>query len=332
MPHQTPQKPIWRPAVAALALAGLLATVSACGSQDDLPTLGGSQSTNSANELVAIAADFQSCLAGYDIKVELQANGAGEMTAVGFDDKTYEKVLYNDAEGIGGVGGSTDWSLEANAADFDRLYSEAWMDGTAHLEIDGVDRSADWTTCLDQSGFSFSEAFSSENMPMDAEQVQLAVEANNRWAACAREHGFPNIADSQMPTDLSDFSAYPMITLPITTDPVALQQLLVDCPNFDPDAANAANQWYTDHPEGGEPPAELVYTAPAIDIDTSAVYPTGDSTVTPSLTPQQQELEAKYNALIEVLYAAMNDYFSNLGLTETAGGDVSVLPADDATG
>ncbi len=278
--------------LAALALAGL----AACTSDDhSLPSLGGSQASQ-ANDLVAIAKSFSDCLTDAGIEVDLQANGEGEQTIVYISG---DSVMFRYADGSGGASTAVELTPAQQELQ-DEFFSSPSADPA--LIVDGVDRSEAFIACLDKSGYDPQKAYGEQSYQMDPEAVARQVEANNTWAACARENGYPNLKDSIMPTDMSSYEFWPNLTLPgdITAD--ALRQLLAACPTFDRDAMEAYDQWYQDNPTGDNPPD---YPAnPSINID----FPQLDwENETPS--PEQlaaQEAQAK---LYDILYGAQTAYY-----------------------
>lgn len=257
---------------------------------------------------------FQSCLAQAGISTVLAtANEAEDLVWVDFDDQTYDLVFYNDGQGKSGLGGRLPWAEAESQADRDRLFAPEFNDGQPHLEIDGEDRSDDWASCLTTSGFGFMDQVASQATP-DVSAMQKQVDSNNRWASCAREHGFPAIADTAVPAVIDVFTDYPSIVLPVTTDPVALERLMIDCPTFDLNRAEKLEQFmeenpnfWAEHPDGEGYPTELDTVKPYIAVDAPGVdtglwhADTG--------TPEEVAMMAKRDALYRILTRAENDYF-----------------------
>jgi hypothetical protein len=64
------------------------------------------------------------------------------------------------------------------------------------------------------------------------------VKETNKWVACARENGFPNLADLTKPK-ADDWETAPKALLPLTTTEVQLKGVLKKCPNVPPKVANS---------------------------------------------------------------------------------------------
>ncbi|MDR2895851.1 MAG: hypothetical protein LBV30_04285 [Propionibacteriaceae bacterium] len=237
------------------------------------PTGGASTSPDIAYDLVTRAYNFQTCLADADISTSLEPGGGKVegLVLVSFSGSPYGRVFYNDGNGHGDIAGQSGGMDQASQADRDRLMSAEFQDGQAHLEIDGADHSADWSQCLAETGYVYMEALEPKPVGISAEYVMSVVEGNNAWAACAREHGFPNITDSVMPSDFYNWDTWPQVSIPLSTEPVALAQLMLDCPNYDATAADRLASWYAEHPDEFPPEELLVSVKANIQIDTSSV-------------------------------------------------------------
>ncbi|MDR1511971.1 MAG: hypothetical protein LBS56_00595, partial [Propionibacteriaceae bacterium] len=94
-------------------------------------------------------------------------------------------------------------------------------------------------------------------------RIQSTIDSSNRWAKCAREHGFPETKDATREV----WGAL----LPSHIDETRLRQLLVECPVTLDEAAERRNQelteeFYRDDPnrQGGPEGLEM---APAVKFD-----------------------------------------------------------------
>jgi len=203
---------------AVLCLAGL----AGCTSGHDLPTISTPPSSPTVN-LEAVAKSYYDCMMDAGIDVELTANTQGALTVVSFKHNHF--IEWQIPDGGSGMSMPTDnpqdsvtWSMDASQ-----------HRGEYYLSIDGVDRSDDFATCLKESGYNDNEA--SGPIVVDPEQIAQAVTVANTWTACARENGWPDIADIAVPDSIDDVAVH--IPASITED--QLRQLLDACPNFDPD-------------------------------------------------------------------------------------------------
>lgn len=64
--------------------------------------------------------------------------------------------------------------------------------------------------------------------PLDPQASAVLAESNS-WAACARQHGWPDIADADPAA-----GALAEIVIPATITADELRQLVADCPPFNP--------------------------------------------------------------------------------------------------
>ncbi|MDR0284360.1 MAG: hypothetical protein LBI33_05640 [Propionibacteriaceae bacterium] len=287
--------------VAAAGLAGLAAVALAgCTKDTGLPTLG---TTGPATSLDAVAKAFQSCMTDAGINTELQPNYEGKLTLVTY--VGYRAYVYRYGDGILAMSG---YDLEGGAVDLPPAV-EAFMtshDTTPGLILDGVDKSEPYVQCLTKSGYDEASAQGQPSGLTDPRQFQVQVEANNKWASCARDNGFPTIKDSQMPASL-DGAPWPTITLPGTITPSQLRQLLAACPNFDPAQMKLIEEWWAENqstdklPDGYLPNPDISFDIP--DIDTS----------NPDRTPTPEEL-AQADRLTElhaILQEGINAYYAS---------------------
>ncbi|MDR0285986.1 MAG: hypothetical protein LBI33_14025 [Propionibacteriaceae bacterium] len=298
--------------IAAVSLAGLLGLgLAGCTSDDHgLPTLGGT-TAQAGSDLEQAAKAYYDCMTDVGITVKLIDNGKGELTLVNF--VGYDNYMYRTPNGnAGAVSTEIDPQSDPVISDFFNSTS-----AEPALILDGVDRSSDYVTCLAESGYD--ESAANSEYQMDPAQVAAQVEANNKWAACVRENGFPEVKDSAVPT-VTDGTQWPTVILPGSITPDQLRQLLAACPNFDPAATERYQQWYADNPmASGLPPDYL--PDPTINFDTNPVQTglTGD--YTPS--PEEQAAMDKVSALYEVLWEASQAYYE----AQAAGEGGGLVPA-----
>jgi hypothetical protein len=90
-----------------------------------------------------------------------------------------------------------------------------------------------YTTCLKESGYT--DPSVTEDPASTLKSFQQQAEATNKWIACARENGFPNLKDLPAPT-LGDNEYYPVAQLPATITEQQANALAEQCPTFDAQA------------------------------------------------------------------------------------------------
>jgi len=204
-------------AVAMLAMASVLNLGACTRDQNTLPSITQPTGT-SESQLEAVAKAYFDCMTDAGISVRLQPNAQGELAVVSFMEN--DSFMYHNAYG-GGWSGDIDLSDPA---------AQEFMSSTSRepaLILNGVDRSEVYSQCIDRTGYE--ENAANGEIAKDAEQLQLQVTANNVWAGCARENGFPDVADSVMPNSLTD-DDWPAIVLPATITEDQIRQLTAVCP------------------------------------------------------------------------------------------------------
>jgi hypothetical protein len=112
----------------------------------------------------------------------------------------------------------------------DHLAVEAFLqkaDGTDALEIDGTDHTAVFAACRESSDYETPDY----NVDPSEELAykNAVIEASNAWAQCARENGFPGLADTD-PAVADQYMTTPMVLLPAGSSLDQVQVLLRACP------------------------------------------------------------------------------------------------------
>ncbi|MDR0433105.1 MAG: hypothetical protein LBH48_07355 [Bifidobacteriaceae bacterium] len=159
---------------------------------------------------------------------------------------------------------------------------------TFGLQIDGVDYSVDFERCYTESGYFEPVRITDEER---VRQNKLMAEATNKWTACARENGYPNLPDVLLASNDPDY--YPSVELPPSITESALRSLLEACPNFDEEAAAQVHEAMA---SGEDIPYPLM---PNITIPMPDEDPSSDS-------PAMQQ----WNQLTEILYEQEQTFFT----------------------
>jgi protein-S-isoprenylcysteine O-methyltransferase Ste14 len=232
-----------RAGVAATVFCVVGAALAGFASVSDLPTLGGVRSS-SESSLVITAKQFYDCLNDAGLPVQLFANGQGELTLVQIN--ASETAMWRYADGSGGA--------MSQASDPNGPQQQVINDF-----VDGVDHSDEWKQCLADSGYD--EQAAQGPAVMDPAQLQLQVKSNNRWVACARDNGWPDVKDSVMPAK-TDGSDWPSVMLPPTITEDQLRQLVAACATFDKDQADRMRTWAGN----GQPPDYLLDPFVSFDV------------------------------------------------------------------
>jgi hypothetical protein len=118
------------------------------------------------------------------------------------------------------------------------------------LWIGGVDHTAIYRQCAQDSGYTHPGEVA--DPALELAEKQGVAKAGAEWAACAREHGFPGVADP--PPPVADNNATrPQVVIDFEVTPDQLRQLAADCPTWDKAAAGA----YVEALNQGVDPDEL---------------------------------------------------------------------------
>jgi len=218
--------------------------LGACTTDDHkLPNVSGTTSENTAS-LEATAKTYYDCMRDAGIDMELSTNQDGQLAIVHVvASHTYMQRDENTANSSPGKNNSLTSQM------MEDFFTSPYA-GPA-LIVDGVDHSTDYAHCLQTTGYD-EQAAQGSATSLNVDQMENQVRGNNKWAACARENGWPDIKDSVMPTDVN--SMYPMVILPITITEDQLRLLLNACPPLDVEQVKRRNDWLQSNPTATDYP------------------------------------------------------------------------------
>ncbi|MDR0432169.1 MAG: hypothetical protein LBH48_02500 [Bifidobacteriaceae bacterium] len=140
------------------------------------------------------------------------------------------------------------------------------------LLVDGEDRSQTLADCHEAAPYTEPNEGIDPDSELSAKRPY--AEATNRWIACARQNGYPDMED--VPLTADSFATAPEVVLPLTMTPQELGELLAVCPNLSPDGPGQP-----DSPD------------PAVRIEAPAQFTDAEGAET--------EEAARFNELTEVL-------------------------------
>ncbi|MDR1428000.1 MAG: hypothetical protein LBJ08_09660 [Bifidobacteriaceae bacterium] len=174
------------------------------------------------------AREFHSCLTAAEVPVELfEDEGSGvHIWPVG------GAWILTLADGYSQRGGGTDG--KAISVEEQRAFQRDHQ-GENALVIDGKDYSGPWDQCRESSGYFLYGPPEDPAEEMIAKQRE--AEATNTWIACARENGYPGLADVT-----ATANSWPRALLPFDIADEALSALMTACPPVDADAYVASPQ------------------------------------------------------------------------------------------
>jgi len=206
--------------VAALCAVGL----TGCTTGHDLPTISGAPTPTAALEAVAKA--YYDCMTDAGIEVQIDTNSDGRASIVMFTGE--HDYMWRDGNGVGSVKGPPDYDPGKDPAltqmfrDYESTTGEPY-----ELIVDGTDESAINKGCVARSGYDENAAIDA----LDPVDMQNLIDADNTWAQCVRENGWPDVSDVSTPTEHSD--GLPSVVLPYVITEDQLRQLVEACPPAD---------------------------------------------------------------------------------------------------
>jgi hypothetical protein len=156
-----------------------------------------------------------------------------------------------------------------------------------YLVMDGIDYSPDWSRCLTESGYTEPEFL--VDPAVELAEKQRAFEGTLEWIKCARQNGYPDMADP-LPAKVDRFATTPTAVLPVNTSEAELRALLAQCPAFDEEAFIAqmeAVEALGDHPDGDLLQETILANQPPR-IEIGFDVPGWDGTTTPIDLPQSE--------------------------------------------
>ncbi|MDR0489582.1 MAG: hypothetical protein LBG99_09395 [Propionibacteriaceae bacterium] len=276
-----------------LCAVGLVCSLGGCTTDRyALPTLGG-KPKEQGSELVEAAKLYYDCMTEAGIEVQLSQNSEGKLTMAFF--AIEDGFILQSNEGSGSASFSGEMTPEQDKMMND--FFENTGDGP-RLSINGVDHSEIYAHCLEISGYDENAAYGNDSYMMDPAEAERMVRANNEWAACARENGFPGVNDSAMPSKM-DGSEWPAILLPGTITPDQLRALLEVCTNFDPELEEARNKYWEENPMASSLPDDML-PDPSIQFDFGEGFAEG---------PDAQAEEEQMRQMYDILYEKMYEYW-----------------------
>jgi hypothetical protein len=167
------------------------------------------------------ALDMEACLAERKIPARLGRTGDGVAYVSLFPGGDAHVYLRHAGQASGQYGGDgQNRADEAVAAELDASQADP------ALALNGEDRTADLVACLESSGYDLSTGSLDAAMIDKVEAFTMAEGAD--WAACARQHGLPDLADPEL------LSGNPVrmasVALPAWVTKEQLREALEACP------------------------------------------------------------------------------------------------------
>jgi hypothetical protein len=218
----------------------LLLAVGSCRADDgdvaSLATVSGTPAV-SFNAQAAVAEEMVRCLRGKGVPavLALWEDGQGE---VNFDGGAPWR-LCQEQDGMchgGGGTGLTQAEVDAEQAVLDQLeeaYKPEWerppkdKHGVSYLLVGDADYTAQYRECSET--IDYVPALDTGDPAAELAYKGSVAEATNDWIRCAREHGYPQLADADTPK-VDRYQTLPTALLPLTITTDQLESLLEECP------------------------------------------------------------------------------------------------------
>jgi hypothetical protein len=99
------------------------------------------------------------------------------------------------------------------------------------LALNGVDRTPQLDACHEQTGYR--DPIDGETNQVSNDTLMAMLEMGVKWAQCARDNGWTQVTDPQLPNAAPDNPIYPVVFLPTDITSEQLQQLVGTCPTID---------------------------------------------------------------------------------------------------
>jgi hypothetical protein len=242
--------------IAAVAAGVALLPVFAIGSigcegpQEQVATLAegpASVAPAMAKEQALVAAQMVECLRGQGVPAVLNEWEDGQAEVAFEEDEPW--ILCQEQDGMCHGGGTLPidpLAAEAQQKVMDTLaakYQPEFSDlpfgvwGVSYLIVGGFDYTDAYRACT--KAIDYVPPILLDNPAGELREKQAIAQASNNWAACARQNGFPTLADAE-PPKADGFLTRPHALVPMSATVDRLKALFEDCPVED---YPYENQW-----------------------------------------------------------------------------------------
>ncbi len=285
--------------IVVMGMAGGLTLTACTTGGHGLPSISDSSGPTSPGAQEAVALAYHACMSDAGLPVELIRNVAGDLTIVGFIQQHNVDIYYDEGYGrmeFGPLMLPQDRSrIEAAIEAAQQARSQEVL-----LFVDAIDHSGSFARCLEQTGYDPTAAEADAVVPgFDLDTLTRQVRANNRWAACARDHGWMMVSDSALPDkplSKANMDQWPTVTLPGTMTAVELRQLLDDCPHYDLAGDQALRELWAEDPDADWP--ETILPDPNIGFSIPPEIAGVDLNGT--LSPDQEQASLHWSNLYDI--------------------------------
>jgi hypothetical protein len=315
-----------------LALAALVG-LAACSGGNPVATMNGAGTETAARAQPDVARDMVDCLADAGIPAEVSDNGVRDgQLRVTIDTEQPYVWSVRPGEQNWSVTGELDQRgmdrMAALMAPYIRAGEDPERDEDApprFLIVAEQDLTEPFVACLDQTGYVPPERY--QDPAEELRQKRVTLDATMRWLECARENGYPGLADPKPPV-ADEYATRPAALLPADMTEPALRTLLEACPQFDQAAHEAAdahrNAYFEEHgDEDWTPEKSAALDAEVLELFPGSTDPEigfdapgygGDDSVTPGEGLPAADI-ARLERLRAIVLEAQAEYHSGDAIT-----------------
>jgi hypothetical protein len=243
--------------IAGLLLGGMLVS---CSAGNDVATLGSAE-PKSQDEQATSADEFVDCLDRAGLSAEAFDLPGGRHVRL-VTDQSHAWAMGDGSKNYSPRDGLEKEEREAVMARLEEQGDEYGDESPRFLIIGEEDHTDAWARCLDESGYQ--EPAVANDPAAELDQKRKEAADGVEWAGCARQNGYPSLADPDTPK-ADEWETTPMVILPSDMTEQALRDLLAKCPNFDADEWTAWDEAIEEDPESATD--DMVPSQPMIGFD-----------------------------------------------------------------
>jgi hypothetical protein len=276
--------------------------VGCSGAADDVASLTTTGRPDSAMKVSApgqraVAEEMHACLRADGIPAILEELGDGQLWVNFNFDEPWEMCYFDTTCSSALAAGSSAARAEADQNVIAQLAAkykdpEGVTPTRPYLIVGAQDHTEAYVRCMADTGYDL--PLIAADPGEELQEKQRRTDINNDWANCAREHGFPGIADAPAPV-ADNWATSPKLLLPLSVGDGVLRSVVEACPPFDKDSRD---QGLTDAVAWNDP--DIGFDVPGFD---------GRARVAPET---DEAVLSRIEELREILDEPFERYYANL--------------------
>jgi hypothetical protein len=294
-------------AAASLLALSLGQLVGGCGADGSTEGKDAARKTAAADGNQAESAlAMTACLVdgGIDASAEDMGDEEGQLRLeLGKSGAFYHYAIGGQGQTGGGPEGLSEEDYERGIKKVEELAEQhSSRDEQDFLIVGEADHSDTWRKCLEASGYL--EPVWQVDPAAELKFERRLAQAGTEWATCAREHGYPKIADPHGAV-ADNGQTEPTVLIPASMTVTELKSLLQACPNYDIEAHRAAVEALASNQGGGDL-GDMESIDPPISVDGDCYQADG---VTPAEGKCSKDELSHQDELEQVLNEASERFF-----------------------